>query len=33
MKIIQNLSVFNAEDVLGSFLLDGRKLLFTFVGQ
>ena len=32
MKIIQSLSVFNAEYVLGSFLLDDRKL-FKFKGQ
>ena len=33
IKIIRNLSVFDAEYVLGSYLLDGRKLLFPFIGQ
>ena len=33
INIIQNLSIFNTEYVLASFLLDGRKLLFTFTGE
>ena len=33
MNIIRNPSVLNAEYVLSLFLLDDRKLLFTFTGQ
>ena len=33
IKITQNLSVFNTEYILGSYLMEGRKLLFTFIRQ